>query len=255
MANKKSAISVGLIYIPIELQKTTKDISISFNQLTADSHERIHYKKYCKNCDQEVPSENIVKGYEYEKGKYVIIKDEELEAIKSKVDKTIHVLHFSNINDIDTLYYDTNYYVIPSTGAEKAFELLRSAMLSSKKVAIAKTVMGTKEKLIVLSPTKNSLIAKTVFYQEEIQPTPLLNKASVDKNELKMAKTLIDSMTQTYDPTIYYDEYQAKLRQAIELKIHGQEIVSSDDSQPSIINLMDALQQSIQITKQKNQAS
>ena len=124
MAAHKTAIAVGLLYIPVTLQKSTKDISISFNQLTADTHERIQYKKYCPNCDHEVPASNIVKGYEYEKGKYVVITNEDLEKLKSKKDKTIHIEHFTKMNEIDTLMYDRNYFIIPENGAEKAYELL-----------------------------------------------------------------------------------------------------------------------------------
>ena len=150
------------------------------------------------------------------------------------------------MTDIDQLYYDKNYYIVPDRGGEKAFELLRQALLSQKKVAIAKTVMGTKEELIVLYPTKTDIIAKILFFQEEIQPAPTINKVSIDKNELEMAKTLINSMTDKFAPD--HDEYQAKLHDAIQTKINGQEVVVADDSQPnSVIDLMSALQQSIDL--------
>ena len=232
----KSAISVGLIYVPVSLYKTTRNTAISFNQLCKDEngkYQRIKYQKLCPSCNSEVKSSDIIKGYEYEKGKYVTISNDELERIKSKSDKTIHVLHFAKMTDIDQLYYDKNYYIVPEPGGEKAFELLRQALLSQKKVAIAKTVMGTKEELIVLYPT---------------QPAPTINKVSIDKNELEMAKTLINSMTNKFAPEAYHDEYQAKLHDAIQTKINGQEVVVADDSQPnSVIDLMSALQQSIDL--------
>ena len=181
----KSAISVGLIYVPVSLYKTTRNTAISFNQLCKDEngkYQRIKYQKLCPSCNSEVKSSDIIKGYEYEKGKYVTISNDELERIKSKTDKTIHVLHFAKMTDIDQLYYDKNYYIVPEPGGEKAFELLRQALLSQKKVAIAKTVMGTKEELIVLYPTKTDIIAKILFFQEEIQPAPTINKVSIDKN-------------------------------------------------------------------------
>lgn len=247
----KSAISVGLIYVPVSLYKTTRNTAISFNQLCKDEngkYQRIKYQKLCPSCNSEVKSSDIIKGYEYEKGKYVTISNDELERIKSKTDKTIHVLHFAKMTDIDQLYYDKNYYIVPEPGGEKAFELLRQALLSQKKVAIAKTVMGTKEELIVLYPTKTDIIAKILFFQEEIQPAPTINKVSVDKNELEMAKTLINSMTNKFAPEVYHDEYQAKLHDAIQTKINGQEVVVADDSQPnSVIDLMSALQQSIDL--------
>ena len=242
----KSAISVGLIYVPVSLYKTTRNTAISFNQLCKDENGK--YQKLCPSCNSEVKSSDIIKGYEYEKGKYVTISNDELERIKTKTDKTIHVLHFAKMTDIDQLYYDKNYYIVPEPGGEKAFELLRQALLSQKKVAIAKTVMGTKEELIVLYPTKTDIIAKILFFQEEIQPAPTINKVSVDKNELEMAKTLINSMTDKFAPEAYHDEYQAKLHDAIQTKINGQEVVVADDSQPnSVIDLMSALQQSIDL--------
>ena len=225
----KSAISVGLIYVPVSLYKTTRNTAISFNQLCKDEngkYQRIKYQKLCPSCNSEVKSSVIIKAYEYEKGKYVTISNDELERIKSKSDKTIHVLHFAKMTDIDQLYYDKNYYIVPEPGGEKAFELLRQALLSQKKVAIA----------------------KILFFQEEIQPAPTINKVSVDKNELEMAKTLINSMTNKFAPEAYHDEYQAKLHDAIQTKINGQEVVVADDSQSnSVIDLMSALQQSIDL--------
>lgn len=247
----KSAISVGLLYIPVGLHKTTRDISVSFNQLCKDTHERIRYKKYCPSCDKEVKNNEIIKGYEFEKDKYVTITEEELEKIKTKQDKTIHVEHFAKMSDIDQIYYEKNYYVVPDAGADKAFELLRQAMLSKKEVAIAKTVMGTTEQLLVLYPTKETIIAKTLFYQEEIQELPKTQaKVQLEKPELEMAKTLIDTMTKEFDISAYFDEYQARLREAIEKKVKGQEIVNVDNSAPNnIIDIMDALKETIEMKK------
>ena len=247
----KSAISVGLLYVPVGLYKTTKDISVSFNQLCKDTHERVKYKKICPSCNKEVASNDIIKGYEYEKGKYVTFTEDELEKIKTKKDKTIHIEHFAKMTDVDEIYYEKNYYVVPETGAEKAFELLRQAMLSQKKVGIAKTVIGTTENLLVLYPTKEGIIAKILFYQSEIQAVPVaVSKAEVSKPEIDMAKTLIDSMTATFDPSIYHDEYQERLRQAIESKIAGKEIVNAEpEGQNNIIDLMEAMKKTVEMTK------
>lgn len=244
----KSAISVGMIYIPCGLYKTTRDISISFNQLCKDNNQRIRYKKFCGNCDKEVKGEDIIKGYEFEKGKYVTITQDELESIKTKKDKTIHIIQFAKMSEIDNIYYDKNYYILPDAGGEKAYELFRQSMLKQKKVAIAKTVLGTNETLIVLYPTKNEgLIAKTLFYEEEIQDIPK-SRASVqvDKSEIEMANSLIDSLTKEFDISAYHDEYQERLRDAIEKKIAGQEIVSTDNEKPTnVIDLMEALKKTV----------
>ena len=245
----KSAISVGLIYIPVDLYKTTRDISINFNQLCKDTHQRVRYKKYCPSCNKEVTTEDIIKGYEFEKDRYVKISEEELEKIKTKKDKTIHVLHFAKMSDVDPIYFEKNYYVVPHVGGEKAFELFRQALLVEEKVAVAKTVMGTNESLIVLYPTNEGIIAKLLFYQEEIQEIPkLTTKPEVEDNELMMAKTLITSMTKEFDITAYHDEYQERLRSAIQKKIEGQEIVDADQGkQDNVIDFMDALKKTIEM--------
>ena len=180
----KSAISVGLLYIPVGLYKTTRDIGISFNQLCKNTHERIRYQKICPSCNKEVKSEDIIKGYEYEKGKYVVFSEDELEKIKSHKDKTIHIEHFAKMSDIDSLYFEKNYFVVPDAGAERAYELLRQALLSKKEVAVAQTVFTSKEELLVLYPTKECIIAKVLFYQEEIQEIP----KSIGKTEISQAE-------------------------------------------------------------------
>lgn len=250
----KGAISFGLVHIPIQMYRTTQDNDISFNQLCKDTHERIKYKKYCPHCDKEVKSSDIVKGYQYEKDKYVIMTPDELEAIKTEKDKTIHILLFTQLSSIDSIYYEKNYYAIPDKHAEKAYELLRKSMLDHKVVAIAKTVLGTKETLLALCPTTKGIIVKTLFYHDEIVDIPKdIVQPKTDKAELDMAKQLIKSMTKQYEPEDYHDEYQERLKEAISDKISGNEIVnsasSSDTDMHSPIDLMEALKQSIENTK------
>ena len=165
--------------------------------------------------------------------------------------KTIHILQFAKIAEINSIYYEKDYYAIPDTGAEKAYELLRQALLSQKKVAIAKTVMGTNEKLLVLYPTKEGMIVKTLFYHDEIAAVPKqMPKITLDKNELDMAKMLVDNMTKPFVPEDFHDEYQARLRDAIMKKIQGKEIVTADTSEPgNVIDLMEALQKSLEMSK------
>lgn len=246
----KGSISMGLVLIPVGLYKTTVDNDIHFNQLCRESKQRIQYKKYCRHCDTEVTSDDIIKGYEYEKGKYVVMTNEELEKLKTKKDKTIHILQFAKISEVNMIYFEKDYYAVPDSGAEKAYELLRQSLLAEKKVAIAKTVMGTNEKLLVLYPTKNGIIVKTLFYEDEIASMPKsVPKMKLDENELNMAKLLIQNMTKPFEAAAYQDEYQARLREAIMKKIQGQEIVAVDSGEPSnVIDLMEALQKSLELT-------
>ena len=246
----KGSISMGLVLIPVGLYKTTVDNDIHFNQLCRESKQRIQYKKYCRHCDTEVTSDDIIKGYEYEKGKYVVMTNEELEKLKTKKDKTIHILQFAKISEVNMTYFEKDYYAVPDSGAEKAYELLRQSLLAEKKVAIAKTVMGTNEKLLVLYPTKNGIIVKTLFYEDEIASMPKsVPKMKLDENELNMAKLLIQNMTKPFEAAAYRDEYQARLREAIMKKIQGKEIVAVDSGEPSnVIDLMEALQKSLELT-------
>lgn len=248
----KGAISLGLLYIPVGLYTTTRDNDVKFNQLCKDTKERVKYKKYCPSCNKEVKSDDIIKGYEYENDRYVIMAEEELEKIKTKKDKTIHIIQFVNLAEIDSIYYERNYYAIPETGAEKAFELLRTVMLTEKRVALAKTVIGTKENLIVLYPTEEGIIAKTLFYQDEIVTVPKqITHTELSEAEINMAKALIGSMTGPFDASIYKDEYQERLRDAILQKIHGEEIVAADTSAPNnVIDLMEALQRTLALSNE-----
>ena len=250
-AAHKGSISMGMVLIPIGLYKTTVDNDIHFNQLEKESKARIKYKKYCSHCGKEVAPSDIIRGYEYEKDKYVVMTDDELERIKTRKDKTIHILQFAKISEVDMIYYEKDYYAIPEAGAEKAFELLRQSLLSEKKVAIAKTVMGTNEKLLVLYPMKDGLIVKTLFYEDEIAAIPKqIPKMKLDEKELEMARLLIQNMTRPFDAAQYRDEYQTRLREAIMKKIQGQEIVTADNGAPdNVIDLMEALQKSIDLTR------
>ncbi len=248
----KSAISINVLYAPVELYKTTRDTSISFNQICKDTHERVKYTKICPSCNKEVTNDDLVKGYEYEKGKYITFVQDELDRLKSQKDKTLHIESFAKMSEIDPIYYDQNYYIIPAPGAEKAYELIRQTMLSEKKVAIAKTVLTNKEELLVLYPTKEVLIGKMLFYQEEIQPIPkTAQKVALSKQELDLTKTLINTMTKKFDISEFYDEYQQKLRAGIAAKIAGKEIISVNEHVNTNINIdIETLQLAIQQAKQ-----
>ena len=155
------------------------------------------------------------------------------------------------------IYYEKDYYAVPDTGAEKAYELLRQALLAQKKVAIAKTVMGTNEKLLVLYPTKEGIIVKTLFYYDEIAAVPKsVPRMKLDENELNMAKMLIENMTKPFVAEEHQDEYQARLREAIMKKIQGQEIVAVDTgTTANVIDLMEALQKSLELSNKKDEES
>lgn len=245
----KGAISFGLVHIPIQMYKATQDVSISFNQLCKETHARVKYKKYCANCEKELKSEDIVKAYQYEKDKYVIMDNDEIEGLKAEKDRTIHILHFSELSEVDDIYFEKNYYAIPEKHAEKAYELLYQTMKKKKVVAIAQSVIGSKETLLALCPHSDGIMVKTLFYKEEIAPKPKeIKHPKVNKSEQLMANQLIESMMKNYDPDAYQDEFQEKLKDAIEAKIKGNSVVVDSErtqDMKSPVDLMEALQQSI----------
>ena len=249
----KGAISFGLVYIPIALYTATQDNDVHFNQLHKEDNSRIRYKKICAHCGKEVSGEDIIKGFEYDKDKYVVITDSDLEKIKTEKDKTIQILHFADLETINPIYYEKSYHTAPETGGEKAFELLRTAMKEESKVAIAKTVMGNKETLLALIPADDNILINTLFFEDDIKEIPKsFVRPQLNEGELTMAKTLIESMVQPFDPSLYKDEYQERLRDLIEQKISGKEIVAPQEESPSnVIDLMDALKKSIEMGKNK----
>lgn len=248
----KGAISFGLVHIPVNLYVAAERSGITFNQLHKKCMGRIKYKKSCPTCDlDEVSNDDIVKGYEYEKNKYIVMEDEELDKIKTEKDKTIYILNFVSLSEIDPIYYEKTYYVAPD-GSDRAYMLLSEAMKSERKVAIAKTVMGTKEKLLTIRPTGAGLMIETMYFEEEIKTMPKpVGDVNLNEQELQMAKMLISNMTTEFRPERYKDEYTMRLKEAIMRKVNGSEIIQpQQDGAGAIANLMDALQQSIKATEQ-----
>ncbi len=253
-ASHKGAISFGLVHIPVALYTATQDDDISFNQLHREDGSRIKYKKVCGHCNKEVGTADIIKGFEFEKDKYVTMTDEDFEKAKTPKDRTINILHFSELSSIRPIYFDKTYHAVPEAGGDKAYELLRKAMLDESKVAIAKTVIGQSEKLLCLIPTDKGILVETLFYFSEVKEMPKEPAhPELSDQEMNMAKTLINTMVQEFAPEKYHDEYQERLRQIIEAKINGNEIQQPKEEMPgNVINLMDALQASIEKTKTNN---
>jgi len=252
----KGAITFGLVYIPINLSLSVKEHDIGFNLLDKKTKSRVKYKKTCVDCDnKEVKNEDIVKGYQYEKDKYVIFTEEDFEKIKTKQDKNITIEQFVNLDEIDPIYFDKAYYVKP-VGANKAYNVLLKAMESEKKAGIAKTVLGTKETLLVLRARNGKMLVNTLFFHNEVQKAPEIEKVKLSKEELALAKNLINQMTKPFTPEKYRDEYHIKLQKAIKRKISGNDIIEAkEEKEPAkIINLMEALQKSLVTTSSKRKA-
>lgn len=243
----KGAITFGMIYIPMTLSSAVKSEDIGFNMLDKKTMSRVKYLKTCVDCgDRVVKQEDIVKGYEYEKGRYVVFTDDDFEKLKSKKDKNITIERFVAMSDIDPIYFDKAYYVSP-TGAEKAYALLVKAMDEEKKAAVARTVMGHKDTLAVLRVRGGQLLMNTLHFAGEIGKNPAKEITETpNAKELEMAKMLVGGMTGDFDIASYKDEYRERVLAAIDAKVAGEEIAAPQEPMPGkVVDLMQALEFSL----------
>lgn len=251
-AARKAAISFGMVHIPVSLYTAVQERGISFNQLTPDGV-RIRQKKVREDTGAEVQSSEIVKGYEYAKGQYVVITDDELERIKTERDKAIRILHFAPPDSIPSIYYDKSYLAAPD-GSDKAYELLRRAMLDEGVIGVGQSVLWAKQTMMALIPEESGIRVQTLFYQDQVRALPVqARRQEISEAEMNMGKMLVHSMIEPYQPEKYRDEYEEKLVQAIQRKIDGQEIVAAAEPQGSVVNLMEALEKSLAMRSEERQ--
>jgi DNA end-binding protein Ku len=255
----KGSISFGLVNIPIKLHSATEDKDIKLRTLHKECHSPIKYEKVCTSCEIEVKPEDIVKAYEYTKGKYVVLDDEELENLrKENEEKAVEIIDFVKITEIDPIYFHKSYYMSPNEGGGKAYSLLRKALQDSEKVGLAKIIIRAKEQLAVIRVYENTLVMETIHYPDEVRSAAdvpnVPNEDKVTEKELATAIMLIDQLTSEFDPTKYTDDYRTALLELIEAKRNGQETVTATEKVPAASNvtdLMAALQASIDRTKPK----
>lgn len=257
----KGSISFGMVYFPVNVYTaTTGADEVKFHYLHKKCNTRVHYKKYCESCNENVSPDDLVRGYEYEKDKYIIISDEDYEKLPIKSKKTISIINFVDKEAIDPIYLDKAYYISPGNfSASKAFELFRRAMHETGKVGIAKITLSSNEYVSLVKPyDKGGMLLYLLYYANEIRSTEALTelnyKVDIHDNEIKMAKSLIENMTSEFDIKEYKNEYQEALRQLIQAKIEGKEVVSPPETQNNIIDLMEALKASVEATGKKAEA-
>ncbi|NLK08492.1 MAG: Ku protein [Firmicutes bacterium] len=248
------SISFGLVNIPIKLYTAASNSDIKFNYLHSVCHTPIKYRKTCPNCDIEVDDSEIVKGYEFQRGKYVIMENAELEAIAPEKSRSIDILDFVRLKDIDPVYFNRTYYLQPADTGAKAYFLLKQAMVEKEQIAIAKIVIRSKENLAAIRVYKRGLALETMFYPAEIRAINALfdseEEPVANERELNMAMALIDNLTTKFQPDQYINEYQNLLMQTIEKKVAGEHVVPAAAPAPAgkIIDLMAALEASVEAT-------
>ena len=256
----KGAVSFGLVNIPIKMYVATEHKDIKFNFLHKECMNPIQYRKFCPHCDREIASEEIVRGYEYQKGSYVVINEEDLERIPLENTKTIDILDFVDLTQVDPIYFDKTYYLEPSQGGEKAYSLLIEAMSQTGKVAIAKVMIRSKQSLAALRIKDQVLIMETIFWPDEIRSPSALNlgvdRSKLHDNEIKMAVSLIENLSTSFEPAKYQNEYRQALWELIESKIVGKEVVAAAPvaDRDNVVDLMEALKASVKLAEETRQA-
>jgi len=251
------AISFGLVNVPVKLYSAVSRKSVRFHQLHDADGVRIQQKRVCPADGEEVPYEHIVKGYELSPDRYVVITAEELEALDPVKTRTIDIEDFVDLQDIDPIYYDHPYYLLPDRGATKAYGLLLNAMRESNKVAIARVVIRSKEQLTAIRPAGDLLMMATMLFADEVVEQGELDpvaaaESAASERELKMARQLIDSLTTSFDASKYHDQYRDRVLEMIERKADGEEIATQPTREPAKVpDLMAALEASIAAARDK----
>lgn len=244
------SISFGLVNVPVKLYSATESKDVSFHQLEGGTGKRIKYKRVAEGTDHEVEYDDIVKGYELAKGKHVVITPEELESVEPGKTRTIDIEDFTNLADIDPLYFEKSYYLAPDERGEKPYALLHHAMERSGRVAIGRFVMRTKQYLAAIRPAGDVLVLETMFFGDEIRSTDELNlpeDVELSDRELRIADQLIESLTVEFDPMAYEDTYRQRVLDLVERKAKGQAIVveEPEEATDEVTDLMAALEASV----------
>jgi DNA end-binding protein Ku len=255
----KGSISFGLVNIPVALYPATRREELKFRLLRKSDLSPVNYKRVAEKDGKEVPWDHIVKGYEYEKGKYVVLKEEDFQRVDVEATQTVDIQDFVELNEIDPMFFYKPYYLEPQKGGDKAYALLRDALKDSKKVGIAKVVIKTREYLAGVKPENGALVLELMHFADELADTGKLNvpkKVETGKREMTMAKSLIDSMSSKWNPEKYRDDYREALMEVIEEKVEagGKEIEEKPKKAPKptkVIDLVSVLQKSLEETGAK----
>jgi DNA end-binding protein Ku len=257
----RGAISFGLVNVPVKLYSAVSKKTVRFNQLHDTDGVRIQQKRVCPKDGEEVPYEHIVKGYEISPDRYVVVTPEELEGLDPKKTRTIDIEDFVDLDEIDPLYYEHPYYLVPDTGAAKAYKLLLTALAESNKVAIARVVIRSKEYLTAIRPADGILTMETMLFADELVPPDQLEElpdadVEASEREVEMARQLIESLSATFEPSKYRDEYRERVLDLIERKAEGQDVtIQPPTEEPEKVpDLMAALEASLAEAKERRPA-
>jgi DNA end-binding protein Ku len=249
----KGAISFGLVTIPVAVYPATEEKTLRFNQLHDEDGGRIRYQRVCEKDGEEVTYEHIVKGYEVEKDRYVILTDDDFDAVPVASSRAIDIVQFVDIDEIDPMLFKKSYYLVPEETGAKAYALLREAMKEDDRVGIAKVSFRDREHIAALRFKDDAFVLETMFWPDEIREADFGGvdvAADVRDTELTMARQLIDSLTSDWAPDQFHDAYRDALVQIVEAKLNGQEIeVVEPEPAAKVVDLMEALKASVAAAK------
>ncbi|MGI8927537.1 MAG: Ku protein [Tepidiformaceae bacterium] len=250
------AISFGLVNVPIKLFTAARSEDVRFNQLHAEDMARIKMVRTCTADGEEVQFGEIVKGYEVSPDQYVIVSQEELDALAPQVTRGIEIEEFVSLDEIDPVYFEHSYYLVPDKGGAKAYALLLKAMTDANKVALGRVVLRQKQYLVALRPAGDALAMATLYFADEVVTTDELDglpgpNIEFSERELTMAKQLIDALDADFEPAKYHDEYREKLLELIEQKAAGEviDLPEREEAPARVVDLMAALEASIAAAK------
>ncbi len=252
----KGSITFGLVNIPVRLYTATEDRPLKFNFLHKECNTRIQYRKYCPTCKKEVSQEEIVRGFPYSKEQFVLLDDKDFEKAAQALERTIEILNFVHIQEIDPVYYDRAYYVVPEEGSAKAYTLLREAMRKTELAAVGRIALRQKGHLALLRPIDEAIGLETLYYPESVRTVQTLSKELPKKVELKpkeleMAVELMKQLSAPFDPQAYHDTHREQLLEIIHNKIEGREVTVSKQAEAPLIDLAEALKASLKRTREK----
>jgi DNA end-binding protein Ku len=247
----KGYLKVSLVNIPVKVYPATEaSATISFNQLHAECQTRINQKKWCAKCDREVTNADIVKGYEFEKGRWVVVTEEDIAKVRTESTKVINLVQFSGAEEIDPMYVDKAYYLVPDGAmATDAYAVMRDGMQGM--VGVGKVAIHGRESLVAVKPHKQGLVMYTLHHAAEIRTIDQIDelrevRGKVGPAEMKLAKQVIESFAGPLDLSDYKDEYQEGLQRIIDAKVAGEEVVApAEEAPPKVVDLMEALRRSL----------
>jgi DNA end-binding protein Ku len=248
----KGHLTFGLVSFPVRLFTAARGETISFNQLHKTDNSRVKQMIYCQAEDKPIPRNEIVKGYEYEKDRYVVIDEEDIKRVAPKTAKAMEILEFVKEQDVDPVYLESSYYMGPEEGGEKPYALLFQALRDTKYCGVAKIAMHNREHIVIVRPGSTGMILHTMYYSDEVkkQDEYRTETNSVDEKQLNLAKMLIDSLASEFEPQKYHDSYRANLQQMIQAKVEGHRVVETPATHVApVIDIMEALRRSLEQKK------